>query len=154
MRQLVHDTITAINLHSNEAENLICGTIAQESVYGKYRRQLGGGPALGICQMEPDTFHDIVFNFLHYKNDLSARIMKVCGVASFDPEDLINNDRLAISMCRVHYLRVREAIPGNLEGWARYWKKYYNTYKGKGTIEEYIKNFNRYVLPDSAGITI
>ena len=51
-------------LVSQEAENLLMGTAAQESALGEYIRQLGNGPALGIFQMEPETFDDIVRNYL------------------------------------------------------------------------------------------
>ena len=49
-----------------------------------------------------------------------------------------------ILSCRYHYLRCPGKIPNSLEGQARYWKQFYNTRKGKGTIQEYIKNYNKY----------
>lgn len=121
------------------------GTAAQESHLGKYRKQIGGGPALGIFQMEPTTFHDIVNNYLRYKPELAAKIERVARVSRFKAEDIENNDLLAICMTRVHYLRVKKAIPDNLEGWATYWKRYYNTPLGKGMAEEFIANYKRYV---------
>ena len=148
MKQLVNDTLQEINLYSDDASNLILGTISQESAYGFYRKQLGGGPALGICQMEPNTFNDIVFNFLHYKVDLANLILMVCGLTSFHADDLVTNDKLAVSMCRVHYLRVKAKIPSDLPGYAAYYKKYYNTPLGAATEEEFIENYNKYVLKD------
>ena len=61
-------------------------------------------------------------------------------------KELIENDILSTCIARVHYLRRKEAIPKDLEGQARYWKQYYNTPKGKGTVEEYIRNYKKYVL--------
>ena len=49
-------------------------------------------------------------------------------------------------MARIHYLRVPEKLPDNLIGYSRYWKKYYNTEQGKGTEEEFVKNYNMYIL--------
>ena len=43
-------TLKAIDLYSDEAVSLMLGTCAQESAFGRYRRQLGNGPALGIYQ--------------------------------------------------------------------------------------------------------
>ena len=149
MRKLVTDTLEELQLTSPDALELILGTSAQESHLGVYRRQLGNGPALGICQMEPNTFNDIVNNFLAYKKDLAQRILSISSLESFDVKELENNDKFAICMCRVHYYRVREAIPNNLEGWAYYWKKYYNTPLGKGKEEEFIANYNKYVLQDN-----
>jgi hypothetical protein len=145
MRQLVTDTLKSLNLYSDEAVELMLGTAAQESAYGKYRRQLGNGPARGIFQMEPRTFLDIVINFLAYKPDLKARIMKLANVDKLDPADLETNDVLATCMCRVHYFRVKEPIPIDLQGWATYWKKHYNTVKGKGTDIEFMSNYKKYV---------
>lgn len=144
-RVLVIETLRALNLHSDDAVELLLGTAAQESAYFKYRRQLGGGPALGCYQMEPNTFVDILTNFLAYKPDLKARIMKVSGVTDLKASDLETNDVLATCMCRVHYYRVKEPIPVDLPGWARYWKQYYNTPKGKGSDVEFIRNYQKYV---------
>ena len=144
---LVLNVLSEIGLCSPDSVQLLLGTCAQESAFGKYRRQLGGGPALGIFQMEPATFMDIVENYLNYKPELKEKILKVSGIDDLNnPEDLVFNDRLAICMARVHYLRVKEAIPSDLDGWARYWKKYYNTPKGKGTEYEFVCNYKRYCV--------
>lgn len=143
LQKLIIDTLTPIGLSSPEIVGLLLGTCAQESHLGKYRKQLGGGPALGIMQMEPATFRDIIENYLRYKPELQEKIKKASGVDCFDPNDLVENDRLAICFARVHYLRVKETIPSTLEGWAAYWKKYYNTPLGKGTEEEFIRNFQQ-----------
>lgn len=131
---------------TKESVELLAGTCAQESAYGKYRKQLGGGPALGIFQMEPATFHDCIENFLAYKPGLMAKVIKISGVDRLNPDDLEKNDILATCMCRVRYFRDKRPIPETLLGQAEYWKKIYNTYLGKGKVEEYIKNYDRYVL--------
>ena len=145
LKELITSVLKELNLYSGDAVNLLMGTAAQESHLGKYRKQLGGGPALGIFQMEPATFNDIVNNYLRYKPELASRIERVARISRFKAEDIENNDLLAICMARVHYLRVKEAIPSDLEGWARYWKRYFNTPLGKGTEEEFIANYKRLV---------
>ena len=80
MRELVEKTIREMGLYSPEAAELLLGTCAQESAYGKYRKQLGGGPALGIFQCEPATFNDIVDNFLNYKKELLVKVIEVSKV--------------------------------------------------------------------------
>jgi len=52
-----------------------------------------------------------------------------------------NNDGLGVALCRIHYLRIADPIPGTIEGQAAYWKKWYNTTAGAGTIEEYMRNW-------------
>ena len=145
MRQLVENTLKAIGHYKPEAAELILGTCAQESAYGKYRKQLGGGPALGIFQCEPATFNDIFENYLIYKSELLGKIIEISKIKRINPEDLVDNDVLATCICRVHYLRIREAIPKDLPGWARYYKQYYNTPMGKATEEQFISNYHKYV---------
>ena len=142
----VEQTLKSIDLYSEKATYLLMGTCAQESSFGKYTKQLGGGPALGVFQMEPATFNDIVKNYLRYKPELTHHIMEVADVDRLEPEYLVDNLPLAICMARVHYLRVSEPIPDNLGGWAYYWKRYYNTHLGKGTETEFINNFKKFVI--------
>lgn len=47
------------------------------------------------------------------------------------------NIALQIAMCRLHYRRVPQALPNNIEEQAAYWKKHYNTYKGKGSTTHF-----------------
>jgi len=149
MRQLVNEVLKQLEpqiKYSIDAENLVLGTIAQESAYGKYRKQLGSGPALGICQIEPNTFNDIVSNFLKYKPELSTKIKQISQVSAFNSNDLYLNDRLSICMCRCAYFRQKEAIPNTVEGYAALWKLRYNTPLGAGTEKEFIENYHRYVV--------
>jgi len=134
--------------YTQEAFELVSGTMAHESVGFKYRKQLGGGPALGLCQMEPFTFNDCVESYLVYRPDLYHLITEVAGVSDLYPQLLETNDRLATCMCRVRFLRAKGTIPTTLEGQANYWKQHYNTYLGKGTVDEYLVNYNRFVLPN------
>ncbi len=144
MFELVDNTLKMLHPvipYSRDASYLIWGTGAHESMQWTKRRQMGGGPALGYWQMEPATFYDIVDNFLEYKPAIKAKIMEISGVSDFSANDLVENDVLAICMCRVHYFRVKEKLPTSLDGMARYWKKYYNTIKGKGTPQEFVDNY-------------
>lgn len=142
----IETCLQAIGMHSEHAVNLLMGTAAQESNF-KYVRQIGGGPALGYFQMEPATFKDICNNWLQYqKAPLTADIMALCGIQQFAHAPLLWNVRLMIVFARLHYRRVPEALPTTPEGYAAYWKKYYNTYLGKGTEEEFLKNYKRYGL--------
>ena len=54
-------------------------------------------------------------------------------------EHLRYNPLLCVLFTRLKYKKVPEEIPMSLEGRAKYWKKYYNTVAGKGTVEHYIK---------------
>ena len=147
-KQRIEEVTTDINLYSESATNLLLGTCAQESAFGKYNQQLGGGPALGPFQMEPFTMRDLWNNFLAYKDSLCERIYEEYGYTEANNDLLQYDVDYGIIMCRVHYLRVKERLPesDDIEALAKYWKKYYNTIKGKGKVKEFIKNYNRYVL--------
>lgn len=53
-------------------------------------------------------------------------------------------DRLACLLARLHYFRMRESVPEDLEGLSRYAKKYYNTHLGKATSGHYLAAYRRY----------
>ena len=142
----VDRTLQRLKFHSEAAVQLLLGTAAVESKFGTYLRQLGGGPALGVYQMEPDTEFDIHTNFLRYKPYLLRDIREVCGVDRPDPAALEGNLTYQTAMARMHYLRRTAPLPeaGDIEALARYWKRYYNTPAGKGTEEHFVKAYARY----------
>lgn len=144
LHNLIEKTLIAINLHSPEAVNLLMGTAAQESHLGHYIRQING-PAVGVFQMEPLTFDDHV-KWLDYKPELKESIKKFAGIDKFKVTYLEWNLALSIAMARVHYLRRPEALPHTISGMAGYWKRWYNTYLGRGTELEFINNYNKFVL--------
>jgi len=144
---IIIPTLDYMGLNSASAVNLLLGTAAQESHLGEYLHQING-PALGIYQMEPDTHKDIHNNFLVYKSDLNKKILNLSFPAFSMKKNLIGNLYYATAMARIHYYRVPEKLPkvDDIEGLANYWKRYYNTTIGKGTIREFIKNFEKYIL--------
>lgn len=151
---VIRPTLTKIGLYSDAAVQLMAGTIAQESLCGLYLKQ-DGGPALGITMVEPATHYDIHNNYLRFKPDLAALVYKACdmkwhniGTIPYD-ETLIFNLRYAVAMGRLVYARVPEQLPflNDIAGQAEYWKRYYNTVKGKGTPQQYIGNYEKYVKP-------
>lgn len=146
LEALITDTLRAIGAYSQPAVELLLGTCAQESAFGTYRRQLGNGPALGIFQMEPATHDDCWENYLRYRPDLAGKITMVSGVFEPNADILEFNDKYAICMCRVKYMRDAMPIPGDLIGQAATWKRVYNSFLGKGTVEEYIRHYNQYCI--------
>jgi len=145
LRELIEETLKEIGLYSKDAVNLLMGTCAQESHLGEYIKQIKG-PALGIFQMEPATFVDIEQNYFRYKKELYEKVKSKSRVSYLYSGLMVYNLKFAICMARIHYLRVPEKLPDSIEGYAAYWKKYYNTYLGAGTEEEFIHNYKRFVL--------
>ncbi|MBF0169316.1 MAG: hypothetical protein HQL45_17000 [Alphaproteobacteria bacterium] len=139
-------TLDYLGLSSPVAVNLVLGTAIQESGCGTYLRQLGQGPAMGIFQMEPATENDIWANYLRYKLDLSERLQALLAVMPARTAQLATNLAYAAAMCRVHYLRQPDPLPkdaNDIEALGRYWKRFYNTSMGKGTADEFVRNWTK-----------
>lgn len=142
IKHVIRPTLEHLDMGGRAAEELLVGTALQESRL-TYLHQLGGGPARGVFQMEPATHNDIWQHYLSYKPDMVEKIRGLTLAAFPGPQEMEGNMYYAAAMCRVHYRRVPKALPaaGDLEAQADYWKEYYNTHLGAGTVEEYIENY-------------
>jgi hypothetical protein len=148
---IVRPTLEYMGLHSPAAEELLMGTAAQESGF-VHIHQLGQGPALGLFQMEPATHDDIWNNYLRYQHDLAGKARDLVGAAHRDmdavkAEAMIGNLDYACAMCRIHYRRVKAALPGanDIDALGSYWKQHYNTTQGRGTVDEFVNNYYRII---------
>lgn len=122
---------------TDEIVDMIVETACVESECGKYIQQING-PACGIFQIEPNTAKDIINNYTNYR-PLYKNLLNNYYIKSLTLEqNLCYNLAYQIIICRMFYLRIKEAIPSTVEERAKYWKKYYNTLLGKGTVELYI----------------
>ena len=152
---IIRPTLDKIGLMSSAAENLLLGTAAIESLMGYHLRQITG-PALGIYQIEPITHDDVHINFLDNIKHIDLKL-KILGLLNFDAilgdrqkqqKELIGNLYYATAIARLIYYRAPSPLPvgGDIDGLAHYWKKYYNTELGKGTVEDFVRCYNQYVL--------
>ncbi|MDD4291989.1 MAG: hypothetical protein PHX51_07140 [Clostridia bacterium] len=136
LQDLIERTLKERELYSESAVNLLLGTAAQESGFGKFLRQLNHGPALSIFQIERPTFEW-----------LKDTYKKKFDLENVEFEEIEWDLKKAILFCRLRYLVVRSPLPDakNIEALAAYWKKYYNTPLGAGTEKEFINNYKKYV---------
>jgi hypothetical protein len=136
--------------YSESAVNLLLLTWATESHGGRYIKQLGDGPALGVFQMEPATYRDLWRNYLSYKDGLAGKVNGLgLELSAFDDcESMIGNLYYATAMARVHYYRSTYKLPvaDDVPGLAKMWKTVYNTHLGKGTVDKAIADYHKYVL--------
>jgi len=143
---IVRPTLQSIGLWSPTAEELLIGTAVQESRL-TYLKQRGGGPALGVCQMEPFTHDDIWRNYLTtgMRSSLAARVREL----GHETIHLISRLDYAVAMARLVYLRSPMPLPdvSDVDGMAAMWKQVYNTPKGAGEATEWADNYRRYVRP-------
>lgn len=143
---VITPALEKIELYSPEAVALVLGTVCVESQCGEYLQQIPSGPALGIFQIEMATYEDLIRNFLDFRPELKARVMALYCEGMSAKQNLTCNLLFQAAVCRLIYFRVSEKIPNDLAGMANYWKKYYNTSKGKGTPEKFIEAYERYVI--------
>lgn len=138
---VLRPTLEQIQLWSESAELLLLGTALTESDNLHYLHQLGNGPALGVYQMEPRTHDDIWDNYLNFKKELRREVLAYLAPVPEPRQQLITNLAYATVMCRVFYLRKKEALPkaDDIRGLANYWKTHYNTYLGAGKPDKFVR---------------
>lgn len=125
-------------MYSAEAVTLLAMIAAHESGGGKYRRQIGGGPARGIFQMELETHKQV---WLH-SDTIKQRASKF-GIVN-DESKLELDDVYALFVAR-HYLAMdTKPIPKTLIEMSKYCKSYWNR-TGAATAEKYLNDYNSWV---------
>lgn len=137
--------------NSPAVAQLLLGTAIKESGSFRHRKQLGG-PALGYFQIEPETHKDIWENYLKYRPVLGIKVVNLMISPFADKlSELENNDSYAAAMARIKYQRCSEKIPDfdDHDAMARYWKKYYNTPLGRGTVKGYLELWKKSVGQDA-----
>jgi len=144
-KEIVDPTLRYFGMYSPQAVNLLLGTMAQESKMGEYIKQLGNGPALGGYQMEPKTHDSLVNNYIVYRAEIDDKF-KALGYDNYDAQRLKYDLQYATVFARIKYLPVPKKIPSDIDGMAEYWKDFYNTKSGKGKVEEFIDNYEKYVI--------
>ena len=71
----IRPALTTLAAGGIAAEQLLLGTAIQESLL-IHRQQLGGGPALGLFQMETATHDDCWNNFLKFRKGLADKVRR------------------------------------------------------------------------------
>jgi hypothetical protein len=122
LAEVIRPTLIVMGSGGRAAEQLVLGTGIQESLL-TFRQQLGGGPALGLFQMEPATHDDCWNNFLKFRAALASKVKQTLDAGQKPMAATMKvNDRYAAAMCRVRYIRVSAALPNqdDIEAIANY----------------------------------
>lgn len=140
LNTVIQPALLSINEYSAQAERLVLATgLAETGLRAVV--QNGGGPALGYFQMEPSThnwlFQQFTVGKYGYVLDGLKKISDRPGVA----DECRANPQYAAAMCRLRYLAVPAPLPNmySLQDMATYWKRYYNTDLGAGTIAGFME---------------
>lgn len=140
---IIKPTLQYMNLYSLDAEKLLLHTAYIESRL-TFLKQVGG-PALGVYQIEPATHDDIFKNYINFRTELRD-MMREIETRDFPSghQALIGNLYYATAIARIHYLRVPHPLPkwDDIIAQAEYWKTFYNTPLGRGTVEKFVSEIN------------
>ena len=150
LRSVIVPALDKIGLGGRAAQELVLGTGIQESGL-IYRRQLGGGPARGLWQMEARTFQDLWDGYVEQHDSIRKPLLSILHGEDPNEDALETHDQFAAAMCRIYYRRLPSIMPGKgeLNSQAAYWKRYYNTNYGAGKAAEYVRNWGHYVNADT-----
>ena len=122
---------------NNTALKLLMETAQAETGSGTIRdsSKLAG---MGITQFDWVGFRDTL---ARTNNENKGKILDYFSIHIewVTWEELRYNPLLSMIFTRLKYKLIPEEIPITLEGRATYWKKYYNSEDGKGTIEHYLE---------------
>jgi hypothetical protein len=135
--------------YDDSVRKLMLGTAACESLLTI--RVQTHGPARGLWQCEPNTVVSIYKDFLRYRpavykvfSDSYGDTDKFsCPSKSIIEYRLVNYDDYACMIARCKYAWDKEAIPHDLADIAKYYKRVYNTYMGKGSAERFLQIYYR-----------
>lgn len=133
--QLAESLLTKWGLHNHDFVTLSAMIAAHESHGGKWRRQVGGGPALGIFQIEPPTHNDV------WDRSRSIHGNAVKAGIKRDTNRLADSDEYSIFVCRHIVMLDPDPIPNTPTEMARWCKAKWNTEAGKATAEKYLNDW-------------
>jgi hypothetical protein len=126
---------------NNQAPNLILETISAETQMGTFP-DCTTKSGYGLCQFDPVGFYDVI------NRTRRSDKAKVKNKFGYDLNtvrlDQLNDDPvLSIILCRLKYKLRPEPIPNDIMSRAVYWKRFYNSSAGKGTVEHYLESAER-----------
>jgi hypothetical protein len=129
------------------AEQLVMGTAAVESGL-VWLKQIGKGPALGLWQMEPFTFNDLLERI---KPPVSDAVLSLATSATPLPNEVAWNLRFGAAMARMKYRDARPSlpVPWDIEAMEEYHKRFYNSALGATQPGEFRRAWQRLIQPQA-----
>lgn len=139
---LVEQTVDTMETENKEEWiTLLNGTLAVETNIGQFK----GNSKIGVAQM-----HSIAYkhnrNLLMKDKVMADKVYKFTGKRPVDItfSDVVHNHKIGIVFMYLHYKyhKIDITKASTIQGAGKLWKKYYNTYEGKGTVERFVKVYN------------
>jgi hypothetical protein len=139
--QIKEDTLRVCNALGGglNVQHQMLETACTETRLGTYPDSHPEKLGVGLCQHDQIGLDDI-------QQEGEARHFKIVkekfgyDIPSIVLKDLAYDPLLSLICCRLSYKRIPARIPAILIERAVYWKRYYNTESGKGTIEHYLES--------------
>ena len=126
------------------AIKLVLETIATESSMGTLKVKPRYNFGVGLTQFDLPGFNDTKARTSKEKKDLIIKEFNI-DINQVELRDLAYSPLLSIIFCRLFYQLRPGVIPSTVEERGKYWKKWYNTELGKGTVEHYLKQVKEFL---------
>jgi len=131
---------------TEEAQLAITMIIAHESQRGEYIHQVGGGPALGMIQMEPTTYRSTwKYGASIWDNALALGIINNKQFRNMTPppvERLLYDLRFNVFMARQRLFMKSAALPtGGTTDMSAYLKRHWNSVGGAADNMSYHRDY-------------
>ncbi len=130
----------------NNAPAMVLETIAVETQMGTYPDTTENS-GHGLTQFDKIGFDDTVARTRTRDKEIVKNVFGY-DLDELTVRDLDENPELAIIMCRLKYKLIPEPFPTDIVSRAAYWKRFYNSTMGKGTIEHYLESAERHLYPE------
>ena len=149
--ELVKSTIKDFEINLNHENNtvLIYETLITETLGGQYPYDYARDnyKNFGIAQFRLETAYFLkTFIKRFSKHDYNV-LMSLRVKNKSEKWNLMYNVKYSIALCLIYYFHRDKHIAEKakyLEYRAKLWKTHYNTYKGKGTSENYVERVQEY----------
>ena len=143
IKEIVEYSLYKIDCYSDDALALVVRTGMAESGYRALQGYGESNPAIGFWQIEPATLFDMMRNYISYRPQY-RKVLEKLGM-EFEGDDIemsvMSNMAVQAALCRLHYRRDKYPLPSwdSMEAQGKYWKRVYNTIKGRGTVKHFMK---------------
>ena len=143
IKEIAEHALYRLDCYSDDGLALVVRTGMAESGYRALRGYGESNPAIGFWQIEPATMYDMMRNYIVYRPQY-RKALEELGM-EFKGDDIemsvMANMAVQSALCRLHYRRDKAPIPSwdDIDAQARYWKRVYNTVKGRGTVKHFVK---------------
>ncbi len=161
----VYGAVAPNQRYADATARLLFGTAAQESglLWERQRSPRWDGAVGGFSKWQLEI--SSIKESIAFVRQRQALLVRATEFLFADPRATTNwidipfdsilwamrmddNDKIGCLFARLHYMwSTPLPIPDSIEQQAQYWKTYYNSPAGRGTVGQYIENWNRICKP-------